>query len=261
MKKLTIIGLGWLGLPLAEQMKKEGWHVVGSKRVVSDMLIECYPLDLNNLIIGNDLEPLLATEAMLIALPPSKIAPENYLSGIQKLVSVAIENGLKHILFTSSTSVLPMESGIFDENSEIALSSLLARVEKWLLSLPIHCDILRLAGLVGKTRHPVFYLAGKQNLSGAEQPVNLVHLDDCIAAISLLLAKPNGKRLFHLCAEQHPTRQAYYSEMANRFDLGDLQFSQENRPLVRIVKAEKICAELGFVYRYPNPYDFKLDVE
>lgn len=48
--------------------------------------------------------------------------------------------------------------------------------------------------------------------------------------------------------------------MAKRFGLADLQFSDENQPLVRVVKAEKICRELGFVYRYPNPYDFKLDI-
>ncbi|MFA9489142.1 MULTISPECIES: GDP-L-fucose synthase [unclassified Mannheimia] len=260
MKKLTILGLGWLGLPLAVQMKKEGWRVVGSKRMVSDMPIECYPLDLNNLIINDELETLLAADTMVIALPPSKTTPENYLLGIQQLVSSAIEKGLKHIIFTSSTSVLPMESGVFDEIAEIDPTSLLAKVENWLLNLPIHCDIVRLAGLVGKKRHPVFYLAGKQNLTGAEQPVNLVHLEDCIAAISLLLAKPNGQRIFHLCAEQHPTRKAYYSEMAKRFGLSDLQFSEENRPLVRIVKAEKIRTELGFVYRYPNPYDFVLDI-
>lgn len=260
MKKLTILGLGWLGLPLAEHMQKEGWKVIGSKRAVSDMSIECYSLDLNNLAINNHIEKLLTVDAMIIALPPSKIEPEKYLVGIQNLVSTAIEKGLKHIIFTSSTSVLPMEAGVFDENAEIEPTSLLAKVEHWLLSLPIHCDIVRLAGLVGKTRHPVFYLAGKQNLSGAEQPVNLVHLEDCIAAISLLLAKPNGQRIFHLCAEQHPTRKAYYSEMAKRFDLRDLQFSEENQPLVRVVKAKKICKELGFVYRYPNPYDFKLDI-
>ncbi|HGO5816068.1 TPA: GDP-L-fucose synthase [Mannheimia haemolytica] len=260
MKKLTILGLGWLGLPLAGQMKKEGWQVVGSKRTVSDMPIECYPLDLNNLIINNDIEPLLSVDAMVITLPPSKIAPENYLSGIQQLVSSAIEKGLKHIIFTSSISVLPMESGVFDENTEIEPTSLLAKVENWLLNLPIHCDIVRLAGLVGKKRHPVFYLAGKQNLTGAEQPVNLVHLEDCIAAISLLLAKPNGQRIFHLCAEQHPSRKDYYGEMAKRFGLADLHFSEENQPLVRVVKADKICQELGFRYRYPDPYQFKLDI-
>lgn len=261
MKKLTILGLGWLGWPLAKYMQNEGWKVIGSKRTVSaDMPIQCYPLDLNSLAINNHIEKLLTVDAMVIALPPSKIEPEKYLVGIQKLVSTAIEKGLKHLIFISSTSVLPMSEGNFAEDTEVDPNSLLAKVENWLLSQEIDCDILRLAGLVGKQRHPVFYLAGKSNLKAPNQPVNLVHLDDCISAISLLLEKPNGQRIFHLCAEQHPTRKAYYGEMAKRLGLADLQFSDENQSLVRVVKADKICRELGFIYRYPNPYDFKLDI-
>lgn len=260
MKKITIIGLGWLGLPLAESLQKEGWQVAGTKRTVSDLPVECYPLDLNDLQITPEIENLFSAEAMVIALLPSSTSPEHYFSGIKHLVSKAMEKGLKHLIFISSTSVLPMQSGEFDESAEVEPQQLLAKVENWLINQPLECDVLRLAGLVGKKRHPVLYLAGKQNLSGAEQPVNLVHLEDCIAAISLLLAKPNGKRIFHLCAEHHPTREAYYSEIATRFGLPDLQFSRENQPLVRIVKAEKICRELGFVYRYPDPYYFECSI-
>ncbi|AHG72621.1 GDP-L-fucose synthase [Mannheimia sp. USDA-ARS-USMARC-1261] len=260
MKKITIIGLGWLGLPLAQKLQNEGWQVAGSKRTAGDLPVECYPLDLNHFAITPDIERILATDAMVITLPPSTTSEEGYFSGIQKLASFAMAKGLKHLIFISSTSVLPMSEGNFAEDTEVDPNSLLAKVENWLLSQKLDCDILRLAGLVGKQRHPVFYLAGKSNLKAPNQPVNLVHLEDCVFAISLLLAKPNGQRIFHLCAEQHPTRKAYYGEMAKRFGLADLQFSDENQLLVRVVKADKICRELGFIYRYPNPYDFKLDI-
>ncbi|AWW34159.1 GDP-L-fucose synthase [Mannheimia varigena] len=260
MKKITIIGLGWLGLPLAQKLQNEGWQVAGTKRTVGDLPVECYPLDLNHFAIMPDIERILATDAMVIALPPSTTSEEDYFLGIQKLTSFAMTKGLKHLIFISSTSVLPMQSGEFDENSDVQPEQLLAKVESWLLSQDIDCDILRLAGLAGKQRHPVFYLVGKSNLKSPNQPVNLVHLEDCLSAISLLLEKPNGQRIFHLCAEQHPTRKEYYSEIAKRLGLSDLQFSDENQPLVRVVKADKICRELGFIYRYPNPYDFKLDI-
>lgn len=261
MKKLTIIGLGWLGLPLAQKLKNENWKIVGTKRTIENLPIEHYPLDLNHLVITPDIERILATDAIVIAIPPSTTSEENYFSGIQKLTSIAINNGIKQLIFISSTSVLPMSEGDFDENTEIAPHSLLAKVENWLLSQKINCDILRLAGLVGKKRHPVFYLSGKSNLKEANQPVNLVHLEDCLSAISLILANPNGQRIFHLCAPQHPTRQAYYSEMAKRFGLADLQFSEENKPLIRTIKASKICKELGFTYLYEDPYQFKIDLD
>ncbi|EXI62426.1 hypothetical protein MHD_09635 [Mannheimia granulomatis] len=260
MKKITIIGLGWLGFPLAQKLQSEGWQVAGTKRTMGDLPIECYPLDLNYLEITPEIERILAAEAMVIALTPSISNEDDYLSGIQKLTSLSITKGVNHLIFISSTSVLPMLQGDFDENTVIDPNSLLARVEKWLLSRKINCDILRLAGLVGKQRHPVFYLAGKTNLKEAGQPVNLVHLDDCLAAISLLLSKPNGQRIFHLCSPKHPSRQAYYSEIATRLGLADLHFSDENQPLVRTIKATKICDELGFVYRYEDPYLFELEL-
>ena len=32
MKSVAIVGLGWLGLPLAQHLKKLGWRVKGSKQ-------------------------------------------------------------------------------------------------------------------------------------------------------------------------------------------------------------------------------------
>lgn len=255
-KNVSIWGLGWLGLPLAEYLQQQGWQVKGTKRKVEHCSIENYSFDLNQFAISDELYAVLQSEAMIITLPPNTTTPEKYREGIQRLVRKAQQHGLAHLIFISSTSVLPMQTGRFDENTPTA-PSLLADLEQWLLSQPIHCDILRLAGLVGKQRHPVYYLAGKQQLSGANQPVNLVHLDDAIHAITLLLEKPNGARIFHLCAPEHPTRQAYYCDMAQQLQLPTLHFLPEKDPLERIILADKICYTLGFQYRYRSPYDFK----
>lgn len=255
-KMISIIGLGWLGLPLAEHLQQLGWRVRGTKRHIGDCPIECYSLDLNEIIFNEELLTLLTSQALVITVPPKSCSADAYRIGIQKLVGKALELGLKQLIFISSISVLPMKSGRFDENSQIQ-PSLLADLEQWLLAQPIHCDILRLAGLVGKARHPVYYLAGRENLSGANQPVNLVHLEDCLSAITCLLEKPNGARVFHLCSPEHPTRKDYYENMAAQLNLPALHFLPDNAPLERIILAEKICIELGFQYRYCSPYDFK----
>ena len=52
-------------------------------------------------------------------------------------------------------------------------------------------DILRLAGLVGPGRHPGRFFAGKSAPDG-QHGVNLVHLEDVIGAIELLLQAPKG---------------------------------------------------------------------
>ena len=36
MKSVAIVGLGWLGLPLAQHLKKLGWRVKGSKQSLAD---------------------------------------------------------------------------------------------------------------------------------------------------------------------------------------------------------------------------------
>lgn len=261
MKKITIIGLGWLGLPLAEKLQQQGWQVQGTKRTPTESSVKCVAFELTDFHMETLPSDLLDCDTLFINLPPSTCSPTQYDSGIKRLVSAAILQNVAHILFISSTSVLPMKSGDFDESTEIPPENWLGNLEKWLLSQSVHVDVLRLAGLVGKQRHPVFHLAGKSNLSGAEQPVNLVHLNDCLSAIYLLLSKPNGQRLFHLCAPHHPSKQAYYSEMARRLSLAPLHFSDENQPLVRKIVAEKICTILDFCYQHPDPYRFPLEIE
>ena len=104
------------------------------------------------------------------------------------LANQAKKQGVQHVLFTSSTSVFPDISGQFDESSqrsaETEMGKTLIQAEQCLFQSGIsHCDILRLAGLIGKQRHPVKFLAGKHNLKQGYSPVNLVHLEDCILTI------------------------------------------------------------------------------
>lgn len=260
MKQATIIGLGWLGMPLAQHLIRRGWQIKGTKRQVIDNEIACYPLDLSA-FNPTLLTPLWESKHLIITLPPSTCSAADYLNGIKRLVLHAISQNVSHIIFLSSTALLPRRSGQFDEQSpiEAANAPALAEVEQWLHTLPIPCDILRLAGLVGKQRHPVFHLAGKLALTGGNQPVNLVHLDDAILAIETLLNQPNGQRIFHLCAPHHPSRQAFYTDMARRFRLPDLQFLPDPEPLDRIILASRIENELSFRYRYPNPYFFRME--
>lgn len=258
MKSVTIIGLGWLGLPLAEYLQTKGWRVCGTKRNTEKCQLPVFPLDFNHFAITPEINGILCCDALVINIPPNTSTPEKYQFAVTTLVSNALEQGVKQIIFIGSTSVLPMENGSFDETCKVDPNQPQIQLENWLLSQPIHCDILRLSGLVGKQRHPVYYLAGKQNLTGAEQPINLVHLEDCIQAINLLLDKPNGQRIYHLCSPLHPSRQRFYSQIAAQLDLPPLHFLAEDKPLVRVVQANKICQELGFHYHYPDPYLFKI---
>lgn len=103
---------------------------------------------------------------------------------------------IPRIIFTSSTSVYGDIDGMAKENTErrpvTASGRVLKELEDWLHNLPgTQVDILRLAGLVGPGRHPGRFFAGKSAPDG-QHGVNLVHLEDVIGAIELLLQAPKG---------------------------------------------------------------------
>ncbi|OOS01222.1 NAD(P)-dependent oxidoreductase [Canicola haemoglobinophilus] len=269
MKSVSIVGLGWLGLPLARHLKNLGWEVKGTKRThegVEQMRLirlETYHLELTPDINSDpdDLTELLSVDALVINIPPSQyfFHLQHYVQGVKNLVNEALLHGVQHIIFISSTSVFPDISAEFDESSHFEpqseMSKALLEIEQWLFELKdVDCDIIRFGGLIGADRHPVYSLAGKTELSVGNTPINLVHIDDCARAIQLLLETPSYQRLYHLVAPQHPTRAEYYGQIAEKLGLELPHFICSEQDPQRIILADKICQELGFVYQYPDPY-------
>ncbi|WP_373100520.1 MULTISPECIES: SDR family oxidoreductase [Pasteurellaceae] len=268
MRSVAIVGLGWLGLPLARHLKNLGWEVKGTKRThdgVEQMRLlrlETYHLELTPEINADpdDLSALFAVRSLVINIPPSQYFFElnQYVEGVKNLVNEALLQGVQHIIFISSSSVFAEVSGRFDESvppqPDSETGRALKAIEQWLFQLSdIDCDIVRFSGLVGDDRHPVRFLAGKQALSGGNTPVNLVHVEDCARAIQLLLETPGSQRLYHLSAPLHPNKAEYYARMAQRLGVAPPQFICSAQDPQRIILADKICRELGFVYQYPDP--------
>ncbi len=257
MKSVSIVGLGWLGLPLALHLKQQGWVVKGTKQTEDHVqTMKKWGIDCYLFTLAQDEFPseIVQAEALVINIPPNATNVAHYGAGIKRLISHGILQKVRHTLFVSSSSVFPQQEGVFDEQSLTVESDVssqaLIELENWLLSLDITCDILRLAGLFGQARHPVKYLAGKTDLTAGSQPVNLVHLNDVIGAIELLLNHPQGQRIFHLCAPSHPTRETYYTQAAKQLGLPLPHFVKESKGIQRIIDGSKICRELGFQYQY-----------
>ncbi|HKS32793.1 MAG TPA: SDR family NAD(P)-dependent oxidoreductase, partial [Enterobacteriaceae bacterium] len=114
-------------------------------------------------------------------------------------------------------------------------------------------------GLVGPDRHPGRFLAGKSAADG-EHGVNLVHLDDVVAAITLLLQAPKGGHIYNICAPQHPSRETFYPQMARQLELDPPVFTPSANPgKGKIIDGNRICNELGFEYQYPDPLVMPLE--
>jgi nucleoside-diphosphate-sugar epimerase len=274
MKKVAIIGLGWLGMPLALSLVARGYQVLGSKTTPDGVEaarmcgIESYPLLLQpQMACDSDAQAaLFNVDALILTLPARRSGDgENfYFQAVQQVVDTALAYGVARIIFTSSTSVYGESDGPVTEASPLApvtgSGRVLKELESWLHSLPgTEVDIVRLAGLVGPERHPGRFMANKTQLTHGRSGVNLVHLDDVIEALNLLLQAPQGGHLYNLCAPGHPTRADFYPQMAKRLGLTPPQFVSEHQTgSGKLVDGSLICRELGMAYQYPDPLQMPL---
>ncbi|WP_194206494.1 SDR family oxidoreductase [Superficieibacter sp. 1612_C1] len=268
MKKIAIVGLGWLGMPLALSLTARGWQIAGSKTTPDGVEaarmcgIDSYLLRLEPELVceTDDLDALMNVDALVITLPARRSGPgeDFYFQAVQEIVDSALAYQVKRIIFTSSTSVYGNASGVIKENAPrepvTASGRVIKELEDWLHHLPgTSVDIVRLAGLVGPGRHPGRFFAGKTAPDG-QQGVNLVHLEDVVAAITLLLQTPKGGHIYNICAPQHPSRAVFYPQMARQLGLEPPVFTsgaEENKG--KLIDGSRICHELGFDYQFPDP--------
>ena len=275
MKKVAIVGLGWLGMPLAMALTARGWQVTGSKTSPDGVDaarrcgIEAFQLVLTPEIEceADELATLMAVDALVVTLPASRTVQggEDYMQAVQNVVDTALAHKVPRIIFTSSSSVYGTGSGVMRESSALQPESVagktLVELENWLHDLPgTSVDIVRLAGLVGPNRHPGRFLAGKTGLENGGHAVNLVHLYDGVDAIVLLLQTPKGGRVYNLCASKHPARDDFYPFVSKQLGLVAPTFVDEpQREAGKVVDGSKICNELGFEYSYDDPMKMPLE--
>jgi nucleoside-diphosphate-sugar epimerase len=128
MKKVAIVGLGWLGMPLAMSLAAKGWQVTGSKTTADGVEaarmcgIDGVELRLEPELVcdADDLDTLMNVDALVITLPARRSGPGEsfYLQAMQEIVDSALAHHVPRIIFTSSTSVYGDVDGVVKETSE-----------------------------------------------------------------------------------------------------------------------------------------------
>ena len=301
MHKYLIIGLGWLGGPLALYFKSAGHTVAGTTRnaekanLLESKGIHTVLFDLyeNNI---SDLPHALFEDAyVVINIPPGRtnFEPTLFIERIQHIFNYAHQHSAMHICFISSTSVFGELEGQVTNNSPLtpntASGSAHVELELYLKDLAsaydvavgadirrnvLSCSVLRLAGLVGKDRHPINTLSQKSNIALGKNPVNLVHQEDVIQVISAVLRcsqdKENKKGsamatsspfennfyAANFCSVEHPSREQYYTWCAKQKGMRLPEFSPDIRETAngKWIDAESTIKQLGLKLRYPSPY-------
>ena len=238
--KISIIGLGWLGLALAKKCRSAGMQVFGTTTTKEKYKkLRSSGIDASVWTLGQDLPKALQRSSIfMISIPPSKT--EHYCEGIIQLINSIPKSA--YVIFCSSSSVYGNQWGCLDENSELSpgrrSSEVLIDTElKLQESAPNRLCILRLAGLIGPKRHPIFRLSGRNTSFANDESVNLVHLDDCISIImKLIYAWQEGRRdesvvgVYNLSSGEKYTKGHYYKLMAQRFGIVPPIYAESEQP-------------------------------
>ncbi len=263
---ISILGCGWLGLPLAEQLIRQNFLVKGSVTrseklsLLKQKEIIPFQIQLTDVsIIGNEQDEFFNSDLLIINFPPGR-KPDviNYhRDQIQQLIQALTKSSVKQVLFISSSAVYPdLNKEVFEtENDPPSKESgkALLEVEQLLRSqTQFTTSIIRFAGLIGPERHPGKFLAGKKNVANGEAPINIIHRDDCIALISALIDQQAWGEIFNACADIHPTRKEFYTIAAEQLGLEIPSFS-DDVGVFKIINSEKIKKRLGYSFKYPDP--------
>ena len=266
MTKISILGCGWLGLPLAKALLGKGFSVNGSTTsteklsILEKAGITPFLISLDSKSVSGAIESFLQESSTLIIDIPPKLRgtnKENFVEKIKVLIPFIEKSSVENVLFVSSTSVYGEGNDIVTEesplNPDTESGKQLVEAEQLLQSnTNFKTTVLRFGGLIGEDRHPVKFLAGRENLDNPDAPINLIHQQDCIGIILKIIETNSWNETFNAVTPFHPSRSSYYTEKAMNLNLALPKFNPENASIGKTIFSDKIETVLNYTFIKPN---------
>lgn len=269
MRQISILGCGWLGLPLAKALLKEGFSVKGSTTSAEKLTalentgIQPFLLALDSESIPDAFTAFLAgSETLIIAIPPklrgknkdySDAHNNSFVKKIENLLPFIQKSTVENVLFISSTAVYGEANAIIDENTipipVTESGKQLLEIEQLLLAnTHFKTTILRFGGLIGPDRHPARFLAGKENVANPEAPINLIHQEDCIGIILKIIETDTWNATFNAVTPVHPSREEYYTRKALGQNMVPPTFNHENPSIGKTILSDDLIQKLNYTF-------------
>ncbi|MBU2913898.1 SDR family oxidoreductase [Reichenbachiella agariperforans] len=256
MKSISILGCGWLGTPLAEHLSAKGYLIKGSTTTpekldkLKNLGIQPYLIDRSKAEVK--IGDFFDTDLIIINIPPRNTPddPQFHHKMIQSIVS-QIDFTKTKIIFISSTAVYPNLSGEVTESdaSHNATSRggvALLEIED-LIANPA-TTILRFGGLYGPDRHPGRFLSSK-TLGGKTNPINMIHLDDCIGVINSIMEQNIWGERFSVCSPSHPTKEQFYTKACQALGIPTPIFTEEETDY-KLVNTDKLTNTIRYDFQH-----------
>ena len=269
-RAISIIGCGWLGLPLGAFLVKKGFVVKGSTTrsekipLLKENGIDPFVINISEDLDDPNIDPFFQSEILIINIPPGRRrqdVEEVHPKEIQNLIKKAKSVPIKKIIFVSSIGVYGNSNGTVTEedtpNPVSPSGKALTKIEAFLKAQKqFDSTILRMSGLVGGDRKAGRFLAGKKDVPNGKAPVNLVHLDDCIQVIYQVLEQNCWNETFNVCSDEHPNREEFYIHQAKKQGFEPPQFLKSEEVNFKIISNEKLKKKLDYSFLHPNPMLF-----
>lgn len=256
-KTISILGCGWYGFALAQNLVKSGYRIKGSS-TASDKFQKfreagIEPFEVNFGPGSNRYPPdFFQTDLLIISIPPKRSSGEAglYPEKIRQIKTAVQKAGIKRVLFISSTGVYGDKNQEVDEDTTPQPESESGKaMEAAEIILKDQNDfkltILRFGGLIGPNRDPARFFAGKKNIPNGQAPVNLIHLNDCIGVSKAIIENNAFGYTFNACSQTHPQRMQFYTQAAIKSAMPVPEFIDELKEW-KIVKSKYLNEVLHY---------------
>ena len=264
---VSILGCGWLGLPLGKHLRNRRFSVKGSVTnpekfgSLRKSGVQPYRIVLNDSEIELDDPTFFETDVLIISIPPRRIdgIERIFPAQIAQLIPVILKAGIKKVIFISSTSVYPENLQTASENDVLspdkASGKALFAAENLLKNLTdFETTIIRFGGLIGADRNPARFLL-KSDRPVANVPVNLIHQDDCIGIILAILEQDLWGETLNACCPEHPLKRDFYGKASQISGLPTPIISDQPEAY-KIIDSSKLQRLLKYKFKYQSPMDY-----
>jgi len=241
MKKVGILGCGYVGKAAAQHLKQLGYTVSVTTRKAG-RLAELQPYADHIYLIQADadyLDFIKNQQILIVSVAPG--ATGDYRStylGTAELIASHLSQAtqLQQIIYTSSTSIYGDHNGEWvQENSPLYPSNaqqlILIDTEKALLNCAwsnIKICIYRLGEILGPGRsieNRLKQSTGKVFAGNGNAYTNLIYVDDIVKAIELAINKQLDG-IFNLCNDLHLPRKLLYERLCQKLGLPPVQWDE-----------------------------------
>ena len=281
MTSVGIIGCGWLGSALAHQLIAQNIKVVATRSTDENVeLLKIQGIGAEVLLLPSEQKLLethavFKTQCLVIAITPQfKQGRVDYGNKVQQLVLAAKESSyVEQVILLSSTAIYNGLAGNIEESSLLDLTAdkvaVLNQAEQAVLKFSDMCTgkgqskgssikasyVLRLAGLVGPNRHPGKFLLNGRTLKGGDAKTNLIHQQDVIGLILVLLTKKVATGIYNGVSATHVSKKEYYQSAAKALGIAPPHFEKEIDEIkakIRIINGDKVTRQLAYPFSYPD---------